>query len=76
MDNKIYNEKIKAFCEHFENSLKLIDERDGTKTGFVFLFVRKDQSDCIDIGTNLTNDTVLAALEHTIELIKNSNNDE
>ena len=59
MNNELYTNKLRAFCEKFEDGINLIDKRDGTKTGFVFIFVRDNHPDSVDLASNLTNDTII-----------------
>jgi len=58
-----YNEWVQKFCDKFEDGIKIADERNNTRTGFVFVFVREVNKGSIDIASNLTSETIKDILE-------------
>jgi hypothetical protein len=73
---KEYDEYVRKFCDKFEDGIKIADERNNTKTGFVFVFVREIDPGCIDVASNLSSDSVKNVLEmalsNTVERIDES----
>jgi len=64
-----YEVYLKMFCQRFEDSLKEIEKRNGFRSGFIFMFVRDDKTDCTDIASNLTIDTQKLILKEALRLL-------
>jgi hypothetical protein len=60
---KEYSEYVERFCDNFMQGIEIADKSNNTKTGFVFLFIREESADCIDIASNLSSDSIKNVLE-------------
>lgn len=66
---KQYDLNLRMFCKTFEDSMKAFG---SDNFGFIFLFVRHPEAECIDIANNMGKENCIVALKEAIRMLEAS----